>query len=134
MRSITEDGGIPIAIMGSLVSKMVLVCLSMFGTMLVTDNFEKSGDKDYDTKGKDLLGLIFLIENCISVPASLLFGYLGDKMKVWKGLAATLLFGCFSGFILIYFANENGLPLTISFVCFMLCAHLVQMQVRRYFV
>ena len=119
--------------MGSFVTKLTLVACSMYGTMLIIDNYKKSGG-DYENDAKDLLSRLFLIENCISVPASLLFGYLGDKMKVWKGLAATLLFGCFSGFILIYFANENGLPLTISFVCFMLCAHLVQMQVRRYFV
>lgn len=132
-KSITEDGGIPIAIVGSFVSKLTLVACSMFGTLLVSDNFKKSGEPNYEEKAKDLLSIIFLINNCISVPACLIFGYLGDKMKVWKSLAVNLFIGCTSGFIFIYFANENGMGLTVSFVSFLLFAQIIQMQVSRYF-
>jgi hypothetical protein len=37
----SEDGGIPIAVIGAFVSKLVLVTCSMFGTILVSDNYEK---------------------------------------------------------------------------------------------
>jgi hypothetical protein len=63
------------------------------------------------------------------VPLSLIFGYLGDKMKVWKGLAVNLFLGCCIGFLFIYFAEENGIGLSISFVGFILSAHIIQMQV-----
>ena len=49
-------------------------------------------------------------------------------MKVWKGLAVNLFIGCCIGFTFIYFANENGAALSISFVGFMLSAHIIQMQ------
>ncbi len=129
----TEDGGIPIAIVGSFVSKLTLIACSMFGTMLISDNFKNTGEPNYEAKAKDLLSIIFLIENCICVPSSLILGYLGDKMKVWKGLALNLFIGCTFGFFFIYYSNENGMSLSVSFVGFMLCGHLVVMQVRLYF-
>ena len=109
--TISEDGGVPIAIMGSFVTKITLVACSMYGSILITDNQEKTGDPNYENDAKDLLGRLFLIENCISVPISLIFGYLGDKMKVWKGLAVNLFLGCSIGFMFIYYAYENGIPL-----------------------
>jgi len=96
--------------MGSFVTKLTLVACSMYGTMLIIDNYKKSGG-DYENDAKDLLSRLFLIENCISVPFSLILGYLGDKMKVWKGLAVNLFLGCCIGFVFIYFAYENGIPL-----------------------
>ena len=50
-------------------------------------------------------------------------------MKVWKGLAVNLFLGCCIGFMFIYFADENGIALSISFVGFILSAHIIQMQV-----
>jgi hypothetical protein len=126
----SEDGGIPIAVIGAFVSKLVLVTCSMFGTMLVSDNYEKEGEKNYEKKAKDLLGIIFLIENLIVVPLCLIIGYLGDKTKVWKGLALNLFLGCLCGFSFLYFALENGYGLFVSFIGFMLSGHLVYMQVR----
>jgi len=54
-------------------------------------------------------------------------------MKVWKGLAVNLFLGCCIGFTFIYFAYENGIPLKISFVGFILSAHIIQMQVSFYY-
>jgi hypothetical protein len=76
------------------------------------------------------LGIIFLVENLMVVPLCLIIGYLGDKTKVWKGLALNLFLGCLSGFSFLYFALENGYGLFISFIGFMLTGHLVYMQVR----
>jgi hypothetical protein len=36
--TISEDGGVPIAIMGSFVTKITLVACSMYGSILITDN------------------------------------------------------------------------------------------------
>ncbi len=125
----SEDGGIAIAIIGAFVSKLTLVNCSMFGTILVTDNYEKEGVKDPEVKAKDLLSLIFLIENLIVVPICLIIGYLGDKTKVWKSLALNLFLGCICGFTFLYFASENGYGLSLSIMGFMLFAHLIYMQV-----
>ena len=130
----TEDGGIPIAIIGSFVSKLTLVTCSLFGTILVTENYEKEGVKDPEVKAKDLLSLIFLIENLVFVPICLIIGYLGDKTKVWKSLALNLFLGCICGFTLLFFASENGYGLSLSFMGFMLFAQLIFMQVRVYYI
>lgn len=129
--TITEDGGVPIAIMGSFVTKITLVGCALYGTLLISENYSKSGETDPE-KAKDLLSLLFFIENCMSVPLSLIFGYLGDKIKVWKALAVNLFLGCLVGFTFIYFAEENGIALSISFVGFILSAHIIQMQVSFY--
>ena len=125
----SEDGGIPIAIIGSFVSKLTLVNCSMFGTILVADNYEKEGVKDPQTKAKDLLSMIFLIENLVVVPICLIIGYLGDKTKVWKSLALNLFLGCLCSLTFLYFALENGYGLSLSFMGIMLFAHLIYMQV-----
>jgi MFS family permease len=71
-----------VAILSGLQAKTTTIALQSFGTILYTDSYAAQGLSKQDAKHH--LSLLFLVSNMLSVITGLIFGYLSDKIKIYK--------------------------------------------------
>ncbi len=117
--------------LGSFCCKLAALVCSLFGSLLIIANEgrEHPDDQDYQTHAKSKIQLLFLIGNVLQVPFCLFFGYLSDRMKIWKLLVVNSVL-CI-GFIImmLVWIEQNNAGMLIGFVGFYLFHYIVYMLV-----
>ena len=111
-----NDPAFTVAILGSFTCKLTSVSCSLFGNLLITSN-EKANPKDPnenpEDRAKTLLQILFLVANIAHVPLSMIFGYLGDKVRVWYLIIFNNCFCLLFGVFMIIQINLNS-PLMLT--------------------
>ena len=119
MRTVKNDPAFTVAILGSFTCKLTSISCSLFGNLLITDN-EKVNPKDPsenpEDRAKTLLQILFLVANIAHVPLSLLFGYLGDKMRIWHLIVLNNCFCLVFGVFMISQINYNSALMLTGFI------------------
>ena len=83
-KSLIEEPAAFIAIYASLAVKLTGITFSLFGLILITDNYIKENIPNPEDSAKSLIERLSLISNLSTVPFGLLFGWLSDRFKAWK--------------------------------------------------
>jgi hypothetical protein len=88
--SLTEEPAAFIAIYASLAVKLTGITFSLFGLILIKDNYIRENLQNPETSAKSLIEVLSLIGNLATVPNGLFFGWLSDRFKAWKLLLLNL--------------------------------------------
>ena len=115
-KSLTEEPAAFIAIYGSLAAKLTGITFSLFGLILIKDNYIRENIPNPENEAKSLIEVLSLIANLTTVPNGLLFGWLSDRFKAWKLLLLTLL--AVSGFITLFivYIESNHVAFKVGYV------------------
>jgi Ca2+/H+ antiporter len=60
-------------------SKSTSVVASLFGTLSMESSFPND-----QSKGKDLVSLVFFVANILVLPLLIFIGHASDRVKIWK--------------------------------------------------
>jgi sugar phosphate permease len=114
--SLTEEPAAFIAIYASLAVKLTGITFSLFGLILIKDNYIRENLHSPETSAKSLIEVLSLIGNLATVPNGLFFGWLSDRFKAWKLLLLNLL--VFSGFLALFivFIESNHVAFQVGYV------------------
>jgi hypothetical protein len=80
-RELKTDAGFVMSITGTTSAKILAICVTQFGTILVSDSYESQGLPDSDAQ--DHLSTLFLVGNLISMFMTLSLGFLSDRVKIY---------------------------------------------------
>ena len=97
-----------IAIYSSFAVKVTAITFSLFGLILIQDNYAREHYEHPDVEAKSLIEVLSLISHLTVIPNGLLFGWLSDKFKAWKLLLLNLIIlGGFLALFIIYIETTN---------------------------
>ena len=114
--SLTEEPAALIAIYSSLAVKLTGITFSLFGLILIKDNYIRENNSDPENSAKSLIEVLSLIAHLTTVPNGLLFGWLSDRFKAWKLLLLNLL--AFSAFLALFivYIESNHVAFQVGYV------------------
>ena len=112
----TDEPAAFIAIYGSLAAKLTGITFSLFGLILIKDNYIRENIPNPENEAKSLIEVLSLIANLTTVPNGLLFGWLSDRFKTWKLLLVNLL--VVSGFLTLFilYIESNHVAFQVGYV------------------
>ena len=98
--SLSQNLGFLVAFIGLFTCKMVAVGCSLYGSIIMSEQFKDQNE------GKDYISLLFTIGNILVIPFSLVIGYLSDRHHMWKLILIVNVLNL--GFLFMYIFNISS--------------------------